>query len=399
MDDSTEIYKSQDEDSTGLTLKDEVYLFVRQVCEEGLGFCDFTQRQIGAFLHKRPASVGKVLQELVNEGEIVRIPKPNKGGRTNERHRHRMPKSGVQTKVSSLSSPFLGGIGCMQEEVVKDRKLQGLDIWYSMDRLDLVAAYWKSGLDVVPAVPMGKRPITNKIDYDRLYKDNLPSLIRLFEKNPDSGIGIWVPRDLVVFDVDDMDRWLELVGGEDFETLRMMSGSGRGEHFWFQSPGPELRSDTELYDKTFDIKAGYSDKHPRNGSFVIVPDSIHKSGGRYRWTMTAYPAPLPSILLDLYRNRPEHALKDVGETSPREAVLRRYAGLPDHLTEGQRRKELFKYGRSLHGKNWPDARIEEEIRRVNSQRCSPQLDEKQLGKLLDGILHQPDAPNFIRNKW
>lgn len=71
-----------------------------------------------------------------------------------------------------------------------------------------------------------------------------------------------------------------------YDTLRAQSGGG-GLHFYYELDEP-LQSRIGFVPKV-DLKA--------DGGFVVLPPSMHKSGGKYHWTHRRRPKPLDTSLL------------------------------------------------------------------------------------------------------
>ena len=104
---------------------------------------------------------------------------------------------------------------------------------------------------------------------------------------------------LVVLDCDSegAERWWRtLIGDVVDQTARVLSGGGRGHHYYFRLGEQEQRSRSGHYD------------HPELGSVkwdlrgekggVVMPPSHHRSGGRYQWEVgldAIQPWPYPEI--------------------------------------------------------------------------------------------------------
>ena len=112
-------------------------------------------------------------------------------------------------------------------------------------------------------------------------------------------IGILLGTNYVVVDVDGPEGVESLealssdIGGLP-TTLTARTGSG-GQHLIFQYA--RHQDPEQVTNRRF---APGLDVKTRNGQFVAAP-SIHRSGDRYRWTITAHPAALPDALFERLR--------------------------------------------------------------------------------------------------
>lgn len=73
-------------------------------------------------------------------------------------------------------------------------------------------------------------------------------------------------------------------------TWRTQSGSGNGRHYWFGHPedGPEVRGSQGAVSPGVDVR-GYH-------GHILIPGSLHRSGGRYRWERGYAPDEVPLAL-------------------------------------------------------------------------------------------------------
>jgi hypothetical protein len=125
---------------------------------------------------------------------------------------------------------------------------------------------------------------------------------RWWRKDPNANIGVRVPDDVVVLDLDprngdalDALARFEADNGP-IVTRTMMSGRGDGgRHYWFAHPGGEL--DHSRLPDGWDVKT--------SSGYEVVPPSVHPAtGGRYRWDdPAAVVAPLPGWLAALLTRR------------------------------------------------------------------------------------------------
>lgn len=106
---------------------------------------------------------------------------------------------------------------------------------------------------------------------------------------PGMNLGGVPPKGVVVLDVDPRNngdvtlREMEAQFGALPSTLSAETGSG-GWHYWFTYNGPAKGKVGE----GLDIK--------KTGGYLVLPPSVHASGGTYRWTNTRPAVPAPRWL-------------------------------------------------------------------------------------------------------
>jgi hypothetical protein len=152
------------------------------------------------------------------------------------------------------------------------------------------------GLTVHPLKPRDKAPAVSGWQQLRMTEQDV---VTYWGQHPDANVGLicgatgWVALDL------DGDRWLEWALAHFPPTpLRTISGSGKGGHLIYRWPVGEPVAKRRLHapgladsrvDKSLSHEGGdlYGD-----GSQVVLPGSVHPSGGLYRW---AFDGPLPPL--------------------------------------------------------------------------------------------------------
>jgi hypothetical protein len=109
---------------------------------------------------------------------------------------------------------------------------------------------------------------------------------------PEANIGLPVPSDKVVFDVDTHKGGnLDWMGLELANTIAETGGGGN--HVWYTVPqGAKVRK-----------PAGVDTIRYGGSNYVVAPPSVHKSGKRYRWReghglLESEPGPIPAHLLE-----------------------------------------------------------------------------------------------------
>ena len=168
----------------------------------------------------------------------------------------------------------------------------------SRERLDAALAYAARGWHVFPVEPQGKRPMQGIRWREASTTD--PETIRAWWKRwPKANIGLDCGKSgLVVLDFDAGKP--EFAGDDLLEavfripTAHAATGGG-GYHFFFRQPEGE-----PLGNRRGDLPAGVDVRGV--GGYVVLPPSVHPSGGRYTWLDDGEPAPLPYFILELLRS-------------------------------------------------------------------------------------------------
>lgn len=139
------------------------------------------------------------------------------------------------------------------------------------------------GMNKVPRIKGGHGHLDATTDLDQI--------AQWWTQYPDANIGMRPPSNVIVIDIDPRnggeETWERLTRGHPLiETLTVISGRGDGgRHLYFTHPWPPKG---RLGDGV-DLK--------RHTGFVVLPPSLHRCGGRYRWLDVAAPiVALPSWL-------------------------------------------------------------------------------------------------------
>ncbi|MBY0408371.1 MAG: bifunctional DNA primase/polymerase, partial [Rickettsiales bacterium] len=150
--------------------------------------------------------------------------------------------------------------------------------------------------------PMG---VTGKVPFSILHAfrpfRSEAQVARWWKRKPHSNVMVRTGAAfrLAVLDVDDvpgMEETLAKLGMPP--TLRVATGKGRGEHWYFLHPGdcylPTIRNGVEgIFTLMADDEAG-----------VVAPPSLHASGVQYRWLNPEQAiAPLPQALVEAVKGQ------------------------------------------------------------------------------------------------
>ena len=185
-------------------------------------------------------------------------------------------------------------------------------------------------------------------------------------KTPEANVGLWC-RGLVVLDIDRHDpaadgldslRELEREHGELPETWIALTPTG-GEHIYFRCDDPKLTTGAA-------IRPGID--YRGAGGYVVLPPSVHPSGGVYAWDAGHTPndtplAPLPEWLHEIL-------LKTAKAVQQKE--------VPPSITKGERNATLFKLASSLRAKGLTETEIYAALSTANQERCNPPLPDSEI---------------------
>lgn len=370
------------------------------------------QETIAKKFRLRKKTIGDSLLRLVISGQLNRVGLENKG-RRNPDYRYFFSTQNIDelvfpkeivtdalgTRVGTLlidpsSSSFLAGIAPGEGEDIapintppmETMKIENLKLhpeaWFGLSRLELIEAYIDAGLKVTPLVK-GKKIPPYGWTKKKLERQTKADLLAEFEKHPEWNVGAWMPANLLVVDVDDVEAWYGLNGGEEYPTLTSISGSGRGFHLWFLNP-TNIGNDNNVR-PMLDYKG--------NGCLVVLPPSVHKCGDPYRWENLCQPIEAPELIRELYNTRPtkKQILPVTSSRTSATHASQPTAVISGPLGEGERYPALFRIGRTLRYRMGEDVLLEE-LNRINRERCNPPLDERAMEKVLRDVLTAKDRP-------
>lgn len=167
------------------------------------------------------------------------------------------------------------------------------------DRLQAALAYAQAGWSVIPMAPGSKQPLLAWREFQER-RAAAEEIRAWFKRWPDANIAVVTGAisGLVVIDIDprhDGEASLQILESEIGpipSTVEAQTGGG-GRHLYFAYPGRTIRNRTALR-PGIDLRA--------DGGVIVLPPSLHPSGGRYAWAEGHAPnqaeaAPLPPRLL------------------------------------------------------------------------------------------------------
>lgn len=207
-------------------------------------------------------------------------------------------------------------------------------------------------------------------------KDNATTneqlLTSWWQRCPQANVGLAVaPSGLIVLDVDVKDgkRGMESLGalpGPLPHTLRARTGSG-GFHAFYSRPAGIAPFQRIGARPGIDIIG--------NG-YVILPPSVHVSGGLYTWTARIPIAPLPTMLADLQRERPKITTSQVGAP----------------IREGDRNNAMFRFGAAIRSTGAGANAVRAAMHQENAARFTPPLHGAEIDQVFESVMQrvQPD---------
>jgi DNA-binding MarR family transcriptional regulator len=197
----------------------------------------------------------------------------------------------------------------------------------------------------------------------------------MFARWPGENVGLKTGRasGTVIIDVDPRNGGMETLGRLQAEhgylpPTRLHATGGGGFHYVLGYPEGVKAVPSRTIGPGVEVKA--------DGAGVVLPPSIHASGGRYEVLINAPLAPLPSWVVEIAR---ELRVLAGGAEQPTECRFK----LPEHIyeTASPRNRTLFDYGCSVRAHGWDHPAILAELRRVNAERCIPPMSDYEVQKI------------------
>lgn len=218
----------------------------------------------------------------------------------------------------------------------------------------------KLGFPVFPCRVLHKAPAT-----EHGFKDatqDLSTIRKWWETEPQANIGIPVPKGMVVLDVDGEDAMNQL-RAHDLELPATVSAkTPRGWHFWYKGDG---------FGPAVDVFPDVDIRGP--GSYVVAPPSRRTNGRVYRWDTppkNGNMSEAPDWLYDIYESRSRRAEGHNGDSvgvDPTEVLK--------GVSEGCRDVTLFRYACRLRGLGYDRSEAEVLVEHAASA-CTPPFESK-----------------------
>jgi putative DNA primase/helicase len=196
------------------------------------------------------------------------------------------------------------------------------------------------------------------------------------------GIATGTVSGLLVLDVDprhggdDALGDLECQHGPLPETPRVLTG-GSGLHIYLEHPGGHVRSSAGTAGPGLDVRA--------DGSYCVAPPSLHASGLRYRWELSAGPDEVPLALV------PAWLVALVTASVPR----LRIDGTPLVIGPGQRNDTLMRLGAVLRRYGVAETALAGALIAINRAHCTPPLEEREVQGIAASVARYPAAEGLL----
>lgn len=389
-------------------IEKRVLAYIKKVIRNSPNSCCFvSQAVIRKTLKVRKQAITDACRNITERGELIRIDTNNKN-RKNAKPIYFLPDA--ELSGNSIKSSFLSEgetqneVSVIPHERSESRRIEEVEIeagrlelapnfsdvdkWKNLDRLSLIEKYLDAGLMITPLIERGKRP-PEGWNKEKLRKTSKEEMLNFFAQNPELNVGCWMPSKLVAADIDDLVNFYALNGGEIYDTLAATSGrENGGAHYYFFHNG-NIGTATELKDKTLDLKT--------NGSLMVLPPSIHKSGTAYKWSNLVTPQPAPDLIYELYDTRP--TFRPDAESSVTDQAQRSsspFLTAETVLKETERYNHLFPVGRRLRFRLDAE-QVTAELNRYNQLCCKPPLNEERMRKLINDVLFSADRKDFRKD--
>jgi hypothetical protein len=241
--------------------------------------------------------------------------------------------------------------------------------------------YADLGWSVLPLRAKSKRPLVawRELEKRRASREEIEGWFRRW---PDANVGVVtgaISR-LVVLDIDpkhggdDALAALERRHGPLGPTVEVVTGGG-GRHFYFASPGGEIRNRAGLA-QGIDLRG--------DGGYIVAPPSIHPSGRPYRWIEGRAPHEFPLAPMPLWILRMSGGARSGRSLEDWRKLAR------EGVAEGTRNSTIASLTGHLlwHG---VDADVALELMLAwNRMRCRPPLDDDEVAGVVASItrLHE-----------
>jgi hypothetical protein len=234
--------------------------------------------------------------------------------------------------------------------------------------LNAALGYADQSWPVFPCEQGGKKPLTANGFKDATTDKN--TIRAWWAKWPDANIGSPMGGDRIVIDMDGSEAdqsmvELERKYGKLPETLQ--AKTGRGWHFYFNPGGAKIKPSAGVLGRHLDVRG--------EGSYVILPPSVHANGERYEWR-DAPMATLPEAWLKLLSSPPRPEDRPEAKKIP----------------EGQRNQHLTSLAGSMRRRDMGEAAIEAALLKENQERCHPPLPDEEVRTIARSVGRYEPAP-------
>ena len=196
---------------------------------------------------------------------------------------------------------------------------------------------------------------------------------RWWKQWPDANLGISIPSDLVVVDVDGKAGGAALERDGRTMPATVSSRTGRGTHHFFRTSRPVPPKVAVLPE--VDLRGP--------GSYVVAPPSLHSSGKRYEWIVPPEGNAIAEAPAWVYTAQDETpAPGDPGSGG-------------DLIPQGQRNRSLASLGGTMRKRGMAQETIEAALLTENTARCRPPLPKSEVIRIAKSVSRYEPAPNHF----
>ena len=211
----------------------------------------------------------------------------------------------------------------------------------------------------------GKHPIASEFPNGQHSATTIKAKItKVLKRHPNANLGVVLPDDIVVLDVDGPD------GLATYEQLNLPKTAtvqtGRGTHHYFRTDAPLPKKKIKL--DGIDIKDSKS-------GYIVVPPGEHKSGKSYKWKSrlkrNRVVAELPRSFLDQISQKPSTKTVNFDHAAK--------------VTKGGRNNTLASYAGYFRHKAMSAEAIDNVLSTINDEICSPPLGDNEASRIAHSI--------------
>lgn len=247
--------------------------------------------------------------------------------------------------------------------------------------LSAALRYAAQGWAVFPCEPRGKKPLTPNGFKDATTDQK--TIRASWAKWTDANIGSPMGESRIVIDMDGPEAdapmmELERKHGPLPKTLE--ANTGRGRHLYFNPNDARIKPSAGVLGPHLDIRG--------EGSYVILPPSVHGNGTRYQWANEVAVATLPEAWRKLLSSpeRPKTDPQTEGKVIPK----------------GQRNSHLTSLAGTMRRRGMGEAAIEAALLTENEERCEPPLPDAEVKSIAQSVgryepSKQPNVNRFTLN--
>lgn len=254
--------------------------------------------------------------------------------------------------------------------------------------LDWALSYAKRGIPVFPLAPRDKVPLLSSAEGGHGHQDatcDQEKIRAWWKREPRANIGAPTGSrsGFSVFDVDRKNGGTEKLA-EKFQadpdclppTIEVKTGGG-GKHFYFRTPKESLGSASAIGGI-----AGWDYKE--EGGYVVLPPSIHESGGVYAFEGA-------KIKLDELEAIPDWILALRRQSNGATQV--KLAEVPLRIAKGERNAVLIRFAGAYRRVGETREEIAAHLQIINRSRCEEPLDDDEIAGLARSVTrYTPEDP-------